>query len=121
MQGIVNSKYEIAVYLKLRGNAKVLEVEAIVDTGYNSYLTLPTELIQQLDLESESESFAVLADGTSCRIGVYSADIEWDGVWKKIFVSAVGDETLLGMRLLAGHKLSVDVVPGGLVSIEPRN
>lgn len=39
MQGAVNSKYEIVLKLNLRGNSKVIAVEAIVDTGYNSYLT----------------------------------------------------------------------------------
>lgn len=78
-------------------------------------------MIEQLELESESSSIAILADGTPFRFEIYSADIEWDGVWKKIFVSAVGDETLVGMRLLAGHQLAVDVVPGGVVTIDPRN
>jgi hypothetical protein len=31
----------------------------------------------------------------------------------------VGNEPLLGMRLLAGHKLVIEVVPGGLVEITP--
>jgi len=32
-------------------------------------------------------------------------------------VSAVGEEVLVGMRLLAGHELRVAVVPGGPVEI----
>jgi hypothetical protein len=31
----------------------------------------------------------------------------------------VGDEVLLGMRLLAGHELRIAVVPGGSVEITP--
>jgi predicted aspartyl protease len=83
IQGAVNRKYEIVLPLKLRGKAKVIAVEAIVDTGYNSYLTLPSALIEQLELETESSSIAILADGSPYHFEIYSAELEWDGVWKR--------------------------------------
>jgi hypothetical protein len=43
----------------------------------------------------------------------------WDSTWRPVRVSAVGDEVLVGMRLLAGHELRVAVVPGGPVEISP--
>jgi hypothetical protein len=36
-----------------------------------------------------------------------------------VLVSAVGDEPLLGMRLLVGHKLRIEVLSGGMVDITP--
>jgi hypothetical protein len=36
-----------------------------------------------------------------------------------VLVSAVGDEALVGMRLLAGHELRIEVVPGGVVEVTP--
>ena len=36
-----------------------------------------------------------------------------------MLVSAVGNESLLGMRLMAGHKLVMEVSPGGTVEIIP--
>jgi hypothetical protein len=37
--------------------------------------------------------------------------------WRPVLVWAVGSEVLLGMRLLAGHQLHVEAVPGGAVEI----
>ena len=36
-----------------------------------------------------------------------------------VLASAVGNEALVGMRLLAGHELRIAVVPGGAVEITP--
>jgi hypothetical protein len=41
------------------------------------------------------------------------------GAWRAVLVSAVGNEPLMGMRLLAGHKLVIDVELGGMVEILP--
>src|SRR5205809_438211 len=59
------------------------------------------------------------ADISSRPFDIYAAEVEWGGVWRAILVSAVGAEALLGMRLLAGHTLRIDVVPGGVVEITP--
>jgi hypothetical protein len=48
-----------------------------------------------------------------------AVEVTWGGTWRPVLVSAVGDEPLFGMRLLAGHKLRIDVVPGGVVEILP--
>src|SRR5437764_998296 len=58
-------------------------------------------------------------DGKFVAIDVVAAEAEWEGSWRPILVSAVGDEVLVGMRLLAGHELRVAVVPGGSVEISP--
>jgi hypothetical protein len=36
-----------------------------------------------------------------------------------VLVSAVSDEVLIGLRLLANHELRIAVVPGGAVAITP--
>lgn len=43
----------------------------------------------------------MLADGSVRHFDVYAAEVEWDGAWRPVLVSALGDEVLLGMRLLA--------------------
>ena len=40
--GVVNSAYEAVIILPLQGPAgQTREVEAVVDTGFNRFLTLP--------------------------------------------------------------------------------
>ncbi|HEY1378936.1 MAG TPA: hypothetical protein VGF55_19195 [Gemmataceae bacterium] len=94
-------------------------MDAVVDSGCALALTLPTATVTALGLALQSSSAAVLADGSVTQFDVYSAEVEWDGVWRPVLVSAMGDEPLLGMQLMAGHRLRVDVMPGGVVEIAP--
>jgi clan AA aspartic protease len=96
-----------------------LDVYAIVDTGFTSSLTLSTATASTLGLVRQSGGSAVLADGSIRQFEIWTAEVTWDGTWRSVLVSGIGNEPLLGMRLLAGHKLAIDVVPGGLVEILP--
>ncbi len=62
----------------------------------------------------------MLADGWVLQFDISVAEVAWDGAWRPVLVSAIGAESLLGMRLLAGHELRIAVVPGGAVEITPR-
>ena len=120
IQGHVNARDEAVVRLRVRGPSGVEpDMDSIVDSGFNSSLALPLATVSALGLALVSGSSAVLADGSLCPINIYSAEVLWDGTWRPVLVSAVGDEPLLGMGLLAGHRLVMDVVPGGLVEILP--
>ena len=61
----------------------------------------------------------MLADGTSCSYDNFGAEVEWHGNKRGVLVSALGNEALVGMVLLAGHRLTVDVEPGGEVTVQP--
>ena len=63
----------------------------------------------------------MVADGSEVMADMFLAEVEWTSGWRPVRVSVVGDETLLGMRLMAVHKLEVAVVPGGAVTIRPLN
>jgi clan AA aspartic protease len=118
--GVVNAHHEAVVCLRILGPGGIaLAVDTIVDSGFTSSLTLPDPMIQALGLVKHSTGNATLADGTTRQFDVCIAEIEWDGTLRRVSVYAVGDEPLLGMRLLARHKLSMEVVPGGLVEIVP--
>jgi clan AA aspartic protease len=120
IRGVVNAQREAIVRLRVRGPSGLeTEVDVIVDSGFTSSLTLPVTLIASLGLSRQSGSAAVLADGSVRRFDIFAAEIEWDGAWRTVLVSAVGNESLMGMRLLAGHKLGIEVVSGGSVQIHP--
>jgi clan AA aspartic protease len=116
--GVVNSRGEAVVDLRVRGpSGNELEIQAIVDTGFTASLTLPTTVVTFLELARQSGSGGVLADGSLRQFDIFGAEVAWEGGWRPILVSAVGDEILLGMRLLAGHEVRIQVVPGGAVEI----
>ena len=119
-QGTVTARLEAVLRLRVRGpTGDDAEVDAVVDTGYTGSLTLPAYVVQTLGLVRRSGGHAILADGSSRRFDTYSAEVEWDGAWRGVVASVVGGESLVGMGLLAGHELRVEVTDGGAVSVLP--
>jgi clan AA aspartic protease len=120
LTGAVNSRLEGVVPLRVRGpNGAELTVDAIVDSGFTASLTLPVAIVSALALVRQSSGGAVLADRSVRQVDIHEAEVEWDGGWRPVLVSNLGDEALIGMRLLAGHGLRIAVVPGGSVQIQP--
>jgi clan AA aspartic protease len=120
IRGTVNSRLEGIVRLQVRGpTGVVVDVDAVVDSGFTASLTLPATAVAALGLVRQSGGGAVLADGSVQPFDIYAAEVDWDGSWRPVLVSAVGDEVLLGMRLLTGHELRIAVVPTGAVEIKP--
>ena len=118
--GTVNARHEAILRLRVRGpGGTVSDVDMIVDTGFSSSLTLPATTIAALGLARQSGSGALLADGSIRRIDIYEAEVEWDGAWRIALISAIGNEALLGMGLLAGHKLMIEATPRGSVEVHP--
>lgn len=120
IRGAVNARLEAVVRLRVRGpGAAESDVEAVVDTGLTSSLTLPAAMAAALGLVRHSGGQAVLADGSIRQFDIYAAEVAWGAGWRPALVSAIGDEALVGVRLLAGHELRMEVVPGGIVEINP--
>lgn len=120
IRGAVNARREAVLRLRVRGPSRLEgNVDVVVDTGFTASLTLPATTIVSLSLVRQTVGRGALADGSIRRFGFYPAEVEWDGIWRPMLVSAVGDRVLAGMSLLAGHALRVAVVPGGAVEITP--
>ena len=116
--GRVNILYEPVIPIQLQGTTgTVHELEAVVDTGFNGTLTLPSETITALRLPWRTRGSALLADGSEDIFDIYAATIVWDGVPRPILVEAVDMMPLVGMRLLADHDLCLRAKPGGTVQI----
>lgn len=96
---------------------KSRDVEVVVDTGFTAFISLPLELILELGLEWSSIGRSTLADGSECVFDEYLAEIEWFGVREKIVVDEADTSPLLGMSLLNGCELKLQVCQGGEVSI----
>jgi clan AA aspartic protease len=107
------------VPLLVRGpQGQEILVEALLDTGFDGFLTLPPAAITALGLPFLNFFRAGLADGNVVRLQVYSAVCTWDGVECPLEVLATGRDPLLGTSLLDGHEVVLQFVDGGLVTIE---
>ena len=117
---MVNARFEATIGVRVRASdGSELDVEAVIDSGFTGSFTLPPAEIAALGLAHQSGGRAVLADGSVQQLDIDAAEVEWDGSWRSVMVAAVGDEALVGMRLLARHELRIAVVPGGAVEITP--
>ena len=120
IDGIVNANLEAVVTLLLRSpDRRAREVDAVIDTGFNGYMSLLPTLVADLDLPIVGDGEAVLADGKEVSFNVYSVTVLWDGLPRHVEIGAVGDEPLVGMSLLVGHDLHVRVADGRRVTISP--
>lgn len=118
IRGVVNSRCEAVVQIRLQGPSGIeVDVAAIIDSGFTASVALPPATVSSLGLVRQSGGSARLADGSVRQFEIYGANVEWDGHWRPVLVSAVGDEMLVGMQLLRRHQLRVEVVPGGVVEI----
>ena len=119
IEGIVNANLEAVVTLFLRGpEGRAQQVDAVIDTGFNGYLALPPMLVADLELPVVGDGEAILADGREVSFNVYGVTALWDGLPRYVETGAVGDESLIGMSMLVGHDLRVEVADGGRVVIE---
>ena len=113
ISGVVNPRREAIVVLQVRGpSGRGLVIPFVVDSGFSGELVLPSTTIAVLGLTPSSNTGARLADGKLVKFDSFLAEVNWDGVWRAANVLAIGDEPLLGMRMLAGHELRIAVVPG---------
>ena len=117
----MNAAFQPVVTLPLLGpDGQSREIEAVVDTGFNGSLILPTSVIAELGLPYQGRVDATLADGSAVSFHVYNVTVLWDGVARYIIPAVASDNRpLLGMALLDGHDLSIQVRDGGRVVIQP--
>ncbi len=119
MEGVVNAHLEAIITVSLLGSTgQTKEVDAVVDTGFNGFLTLPPMLVADLGLPVVGDGEAVLADGSEAVFDVYSVTVLWDGQPRAVETGAVGRDPLVGMALMEDHDLSIQVRDGGRVVIQ---
>ena len=109
---------EARIQLTVRGpDGDELNATAVIDTGFTGALTLSRASIQHLALSYLHEQVATLADGATFVTATYEAQVVWDGQLRPVTVMAADGGPLVGMALLHGYHLGLDVVSGGTVSI----
>lgn len=117
--GTVNVDFEAIITLSVcSSNGTVYTQDAIIDTGFNGWLSLPPDLIAKLNLMWKRRGRAILGDGSECIFNVYEAVIIWDGSYLTIPIDEADSEPLVGMSLMEGYQLMVQVFEGGNVEIQ---
>jgi clan AA aspartic protease len=94
------------------------EIEAVVDSGYTGWLTLPPALIVTLNLRWHTFGRGILADGSVSSFDVYRAKVVWDGRVRSVLVDEFDAIPLVGMALLRGYEYKMQVRARGKVTIK---
>ena len=118
--GRVTPQLTALVDIEVEGHGGVFHShEVILDTGFNGELALSAEAIRELDLTYNGHTFGFLADGSEAGVDYYDGVVLWHGRRLEVEILETAGESLLGMALLLGSRISIDALVNGEVIIEP--
>ena len=119
ISGVVMGDRQAVIHLTVRGpTGQDQEIEAIIDTGFDGCFSLPSSVIVSLDLSWRERGRALLADGSESVFDIYEGTVLWDGQARRIPVHEAETIPLVGMSLLQGYELTVQIQPDGNVTIK---
>ena len=95
------------------------DVDAVIDTGFNGFLTLPRAMVQTLQLPLAGNRRVTLGDGSTVVLDLYLATVLWDTQPREVLVLAAEGGPLMGMAMLYGNRVMLHVVDNGDVLIDP--
>ena len=99
-------------------NSPDIQIEFVVDTGFEGALTLPSNAVTALGLPYLGQINANLADDSSAKVDVYQATILWHGQEVSAAILAMGKRPLLGTFLLDGFNLNADFEDNGIAALK---
>ena len=114
----VNADREAILRLTIHNdNGQEHERDAIVDTGFNGWLSLPPDFIAALGLQPQRSGRAILADGSETAFSVFETTVLWDGQPRLIPIYQLDGDPLIGMSLMYGYELVLPVLDGATFTL----
>lgn len=116
ISGFVSSRRQPTARLVVRGpQGQEQTVEALLDTGYNGTLVLPSVVVRALNLPKRRTPVQISL-GNDSVVVVETSDgrVLWDGIERPIRVISMGDQAVVGLALLYGYRLCIEVVKTAL-------
>jgi clan AA aspartic protease len=118
---LVSDGREATVSLKVIGAGSDRDssnIQVAIDTGFTGHLKLPPETVRSLSLPERGFVEVELADGGMATLGVYEARVLWHWRPLRVPVYEADGAPLIGMSLLRGSILTIEVIPRGAVTID---
>ena len=95
-------------------------LEAVVDTGFTGWLTVPPHLASELGLVAAGSAQSTMANGLEVESVFCNAVVMWHAQSVNVLVDIMENVPLIGTDLLADCRLTIDWWDGGEVMIEER-
>jgi clan AA aspartic protease len=121
-QGFMRDASEAILPIDVSGKSgAIITLDAIVDTGFSEFLTLPSALIDELELTRTTLVTIRLADGSRRTANVYKGSVRIEDLWLEIGIEESEGDIILGMGLLRNCQVCIEVAEGGVVTVESLN
>ena len=107
--GFVNESDEPVIKIKLVLSKGERSVNAVIDTGFNGYISVPKKLISDSDWDFLGTEEYELASGELMRERVFLGKIEIGAKSLTVFVlSSNSSDVLIGTKLLRNRLLTIN-------------
>ncbi len=117
--GIVTDTHEAVISITVRGaGGDEQTVPAVIDTGFDGWLSLPPTIIAALRLRWSHRGRAQLADGSTTIFDIFEGIVSWDKAMRRIPIDEAETAPLIGMALLEGFELNMAIRAGGKVKLK---
>ena len=84
-------------------------IKAVLDTGFDGEICVPTDLAVTLGLELFATRLVEFADGSQKKELLFKGSVRFRGVKKDVeILLTTGEEGLVGTELLKGHVVTLD-------------
>ncbi|MDE2837932.1 MAG: hypothetical protein OXL97_10575 [Chloroflexota bacterium] len=119
VSGAVKGLVPVVPVAIVDGSGVPQQFQAVLDTAFIGTVSLPHSSIERLGLTDPSTEAVTFANGETEECNIYLATAIWGGERYSVSVYELGPEPLIGMELLNGSHVSMDVYEDGPISIEP--
>ena len=117
MTGKVTDNLDAVIEIEVVGLNQQEKIEVVIDTGFYGFLVLPSNLISRLTLQRIGNQPAFLGDGNEVDFDIYLVKVLWNGEEREVTALESDAGPLVGMSLLYGSRVVLDVISDGDVSI----
>ena len=93
-------------------------IDTVVDTGFDGHLTLPSDVIDGLNMEPDRPTDVDLATGLRERVNTWRGYVLWHDRLRSIRVLEANGIPLIGMELMEDSQLTMQPRINGNVLIE---
>ena len=94
--------------------------EAAIDTGFDGYLSVTPDEAARARMPFREVRTYELGSGQLVEFPVHDATVMWDSQEVEVPALVTDGGFLIGMAMLTGYVLHIDVIDGGEVRIERR-
>ena len=107
------------LHMRVLCGERAIEIEAIIDTGFNGALSLPQDSIDFLGALPRQLIESRLADGQIVLLPTFQVEAQWGEELIEVEATITAGQPLIGTVLLQNHEIRIEVHDGGIVEITP--